>query len=132
MTVSGWRTFLRRLVRKIWFRLALFATVALALALVARLIGPLLPDSFAPELGQGSVRTLLQILASSMLVVTTFSLTAMVSAYASAAVLGTPRATQLPFVSQVDEFTAEPSNPHVHVEVIDPSIPDIPTPGGGC
>ena len=87
MTVSGWRTFLRRLVRKIWFRLALFATVALALALVARLIGPLLPDSFAPELGQGSVRTLLEILASSMLVVTTFSLTAMVSAYASAAVL---------------------------------------------
>ncbi|NIR38194.1 MAG: M23 family metallopeptidase, partial [Actinobacteria bacterium] len=43
-----------------------------------------------------------------------------------------PRATPLPFESQVDEFTAEPSNPHVHVEVIDPSIPDIPTPGGGC
>ena len=43
-----------------------------------------------------------------------------------------PRATRLPFVSQVDDFTAEPSNPHVHVEVIDPSIPDIPTPGGGC
>jgi hypothetical protein len=43
-----------------------------------------------------------------------------------------PRATRLPFESQVDEFTDEPSNPHVHVEVIDPSIPDIPTPGGGC
>lgn len=38
----------------------------------------------------------------------------------------------LPFVSQVDEFTAEPSNPHVHIEVIDTSIPDRPSSGGGC
>ena len=38
----------------------------------------------------------------------------------------------LPFVSQVDEFTAEPSNPHVHLEVIDTSIPDRPSSGGGC
>jgi hypothetical protein len=43
------------------------------------------------------------------------------------------RATVLPFDSQVDEFTAEPSNPHVHVEVIDLSIPDIPSgTGSGC
>jgi murein DD-endopeptidase MepM/ murein hydrolase activator NlpD len=40
------------------------------------------------------------------------------------------RATQLPFVSQVDEHTAEPSWPHVHVEVVDPSVPDRP--GRGC
>ncbi len=49
-----------------------------------------------------------------------------------------PRATLLPFESQVDEFSAAPlepggpSNPHVHVEVIDPSIPDIPSGSGGC
>jgi len=43
-----------------------------------------------------------------------------------------PRATQLPFESQVDEFrTAEPAWPHVHIEVVDPSIPDRPNPGGG-
>ena len=41
-------------------------------------------------------------------------------------------ARTLPFESQVDEFTAEPSWPHVHVEVVDPSIPDRPSPGGGC
>ncbi len=41
--------------------------------------------------------------------------------------------TQLPFVSQVDELrTADPAWPHVHVEVVDPSIPDRPSPGGGC
>jgi hypothetical protein len=43
-----------------------------------------------------------------------------------------PRATQLPFVSQVDELTTAPSWPHVHVEVVDPSIRDRPSAGGGC
>jgi len=44
-----------------------------------------------------------------------------------------PRATQLPFDSQVDEVrTASPAWPHVHIEVVDPAIPDRPTPGGGC
>lgn len=43
-----------------------------------------------------------------------------------------PEATILPFDSQVDEFTAEPSWPHVHIELVDPSIPDRPSTGGGC
>ena len=42
-----------------------------------------------------------------------------------------PRPTQLPFESQVDETTAPPAWPHVHIEVVDPSIPDRPS-GGGC
>ncbi len=37
----------------------------------------------------------------------------------------------LPFESQVDEFSATPAWPHVHIEVVDPSIPDRPS-GGGC
>ena len=41
--------------------------------------------------------------------------------------------TPLPFESQVDEVrTADPAWPHVHVEVVDPSIPDRPGPGSGC
>lgn len=45
-----------------------------------------------------------------------------------------PAPHQLPFESQVDAFrTADPAWPHVHVEVIDPSIPNVPNPGsGGC
>lgn len=42
------------------------------------------------------------------------------------------RARKLPFRSQVDDYTAEPSWPHVHIEVIDPSIRDRPSSGGGC
>ena len=42
-----------------------------------------------------------------------------------------PRPTRLPFESQVDEATADPPWPHVHIEVVDPSIPDRPS-GGSC
>lgn len=39
----------------------------------------------------------------------------------------------LPFESQVDETTPiQPAWPHVHLEVVDPSIPDKPGHGGGC
>jgi hypothetical protein len=41
------------------------------------------------------------------------------------------RARVLPFASTVEEDTALPPWPHVHVEVVDPSIPDRPT-GPGC
>lgn len=43
-----------------------------------------------------------------------------------------PRPTRLPFASQVEETAAEPAWPHVHIEVVDPSIKDRPSPGGGC
>jgi murein DD-endopeptidase MepM/ murein hydrolase activator NlpD len=43
-----------------------------------------------------------------------------------------PRATMLPFRSQVNDHTQEQDTPHVHVEVIDTSIPDRPSSGGGC
>ena len=38
-----------------------------------------------------------------------------------------PTQTLFPFRSQIDEFTGEPSWGHVHVEVVDPSIPDRPS-----
>ncbi len=39
---------------------------------------------------------------------------------------------QLPFRSQIDDYTGSPAWPHVHIEVVDTSIPDRPSPGGGC
>jgi hypothetical protein len=41
------------------------------------------------------------------------------------------RARVLPFPSQVEEYTGLPPWPHVHIEVVDPSLPDRPT-GPGC
>jgi len=78
-----------------WFRLVVFAGAALLLVGLASVAGSLLPDALAVDFGQDSALRILQILASSMLAVTTFSLTAMISAYASAARGTTPRATQL-------------------------------------
>ena len=37
----------------------------------------------------------------------------------------------LPFPSQVEDDTGRPAWPHVHIEVIDPTVPDRPT-GPGC
>lgn len=93
--MSWWRHVLRRVARKIWFRAALYSVGAIVLALAARVLAPIMPDIFSSNIGQDSVGQILQILASSMLAVTTFSLTAMVQAYSSATTQGTPRATQL-------------------------------------
>lgn len=38
----------------------------------------------------------------------------------------------LPFESQVDEFTSEPSWPHVHIEVVDTTVADDRPAGPGC
>jgi murein DD-endopeptidase MepM/ murein hydrolase activator NlpD len=40
-------------------------------------------------------------------------------------------ARELPFESQVDRITGTPAWPHVHVEVVDPSVVDRPS-GKGC
>ncbi|WP_294979587.1 DUF2254 domain-containing protein [uncultured Microbacterium sp.] len=87
--------FLVRLARRIWFRAALLTVCAVALALIAGVFGTLIPVELTMNLGQGAVGSILQILASSMLAVTTFSLTAMVTAYSSATTQATPRSTQL-------------------------------------
>lgn len=41
------------------------------------------------------------------------------------------KARVLPFASTVEDDTAMPAWPHVHIEVVDPSIPDRPS-GPGC
>ena len=43
-----------------------------------------------------------------------------------------PRPTKLPFESDSDEFSAPPAWPHVHIEVVNPAIPNRPSPGSGC
>jgi len=42
-----------------------------------------------------------------------------------------PRATRLPFASQVEEGSYRPAWPHVHIEIDDPNVRDRPT-GPGC
>ncbi|WP_246332113.1 DUF2254 domain-containing protein [Sphingomonas chungangi] len=93
--MTRWQWALRLLTRRMWFRSALFCVFAVVLALAGALIGHAISYDFASKIGAKSVDNILNVLASSMLAVTTFSLTAMVSAYSGATSNITPRAVQL-------------------------------------
>ncbi|KQR25804.1 hypothetical protein ASF76_00410 [Microbacterium sp. Leaf151] len=63
-----------------WVRAAIFTVVAVVVALAADYLGPLLPFEFGIDLAQNSVGSLLQIIATAMLTVSTFSVLATVVA----------------------------------------------------
>jgi len=85
----------RQLTKRIWFRASLFSIAAILTALVAAAVAPFIPYELSLRVGGEAVDNILTILASSMLAVTTFALSAMVTAYGSATGTVTPRATQL-------------------------------------
>jgi uncharacterized membrane protein len=93
--LTKWQWVLARLRRQIWFPVSLYGVLAIATSLVSAFLGSYVPSELSQQLGAGSVGTILNILASSMLAVTTFSLSIMVGAFAQAATGATPRATQL-------------------------------------
>ncbi|QDX26363.1 DUF2254 domain-containing protein [Sphingomonas suaedae] len=93
--MSRWAWLWRLVSRRLWFRAAAFSFAAALLALVAPLIAPLIPYELGAKIGADAVDNILGIIASSMLAVTTFSLTAMVSAYGAATANVTPRAVIL-------------------------------------
>lgn len=93
--LSKWQWLLSQLTRTLWLRASLFALVAIATALVAIPVERFIDTSLPFNIGAESVGDILHILASSMLAVTTFSLSVMVSAYTAASSSATPRATQL-------------------------------------
>lgn len=86
-----------------WFRAALFCFFAVGLALASALVGHAIPYEFAAQIGSKSVDGILNLLASSMLAVTTFSLSVMVQAYSAATSNITPRAVQL----LIDDSTSQ-------------------------
>ena len=91
---SAWVWRLRRLTRSAGVRAAAFAVLATATAVVGYFLRDLIPERFNDLIGASAVESLLNVLASSLLSVTTFTLGAMVAAYGSAA-NATPRATPL-------------------------------------
>lgn len=92
---SRWEWLWMQFSRRLWVRAALISLLAVAAVASAGLLRDYIPEDFAARIGADSVDSILAILASSMLAVTTFSLTTMVSAYAAATSQVTPRATRL-------------------------------------
>ncbi len=93
--LGKWRWRLLQISRLLWVRATIFSALAILTSLVSIYLAPLVPDDFSNIVGSDAVDSILTILASSMLAVTTFSLTVMVTAYAAAANNATPRATKL-------------------------------------
>ena len=87
-----WRARLRE---QLWFRPAWWSVLAVVVALLASAADHLLPDRFVPGIDPSALKTILTVIASSMLAVSTFSLSILVSAFASASSGATPRATRL-------------------------------------
>lgn len=90
-----WQWLIAQLTRRLWVRATLIGGLGILAALLAAVVEPYIPWELPGQIGVESVESLLTILASSMLTVTTFSLTTMVSAYSSATNNITPRATRL-------------------------------------
>jgi uncharacterized membrane protein len=82
---------LRQMSRRIHVRVILFAVLNMAALGLAAIVGPLIPDGASDLIGARSVDTILQVIASSMLAVVTFSLTIMVTGFSRAEGQWTPR-----------------------------------------
>lgn len=86
---------LSRIRRQLWWQAILSVVLGIATALIATVSDRFFPWSLPIEVSREAVDSLLNIIASSMLAVTTFSLGAVTSAFGAATSNVTPRATKL-------------------------------------
>ncbi|WP_439815117.1 DUF2254 domain-containing protein [Zavarzinia sp. CC-PAN008] len=93
--MSRWQWLLRQLTRRLWVRASLIGLLGILAAVLSAFVERFIPWDLPGRIGADAVDSILDILASSMLAVTTFSLSVMTSAYGSATSNVTPRATRL-------------------------------------
>ncbi|SDD19858.1 Uncharacterized membrane protein [Paracoccus isoporae] len=86
---------LQELLAQIWVKVLAFAILGVATALIALLLRPVIPIWLTSRLGIDAVGVVLQIIASSMLAVTIFSLSTLVNAWTNAQQHATPRVLPL-------------------------------------
>lgn len=84
-----------RLREQLWWKPLLFGVLSVLAVTAAKLGDVAFDASWAPEIGAETLMATLKVMASSMLVVATFAVGSMVSAYASASTTATPRSFPL-------------------------------------
>lgn len=89
------RVLLNRVRERLWVRPLAVCLLSIATVFAAKLADGTTLARVVPEIEADSIETLLSIMASSMLVIATFSVASMVSAYASASSTATPRSFTL-------------------------------------
>ncbi len=91
MLTERFRFLLNRFRDRLWVKPLAVCLLSIAVAFVAKFADGTGMAKFTPQISLDSIEALLSIMASSMLVIATFSVSSMVSAYASAANTATPR-----------------------------------------
>ena len=89
------RFVVNRFRERLWVKPLAVCLLSIAIAFVAKLADGTALKHILPVIAADSVESLLSIMAASMLVIATFSVASMVSAYASAATTATPRSFPL-------------------------------------
>ncbi|UJF21654.1 DUF2254 domain-containing protein [Shewanella sp. OMA3-2] len=89
------RFILNRFRERLWVKPLAVCLLSIAAVFIAKLAEGTGLAKLVPVIAADSIETLLSIMASSMLVIATFSVTSMVSAYASASSTATPRSFNL-------------------------------------
>lgn len=89
------RFLLNRIGEKLWVRPLAACVLSIAIVFLAKTVDDYEVGRFIPTINTSSIETLLTIVASSMLVIATFAVGSMVSAYSSAGSNATPRSFPL-------------------------------------
>lgn len=93
--ISRWQWLLVLFARKLWLRVSLLGLAGVATAVAGIVLAPYVPEAWTFKIGAKAIDGILNVLASSMLAVTVFSVSTMVAAYSAATTNVTPRATRL-------------------------------------
>lgn len=101
--MSRWLWFFIELSNRLWLRASIYGIGAVITALASIYAKRYIPYDIPQKIGVDAVDGLLNILASSMLAVTIFSVSTMVSAYSAATSNVTPRATRLLIEDKVSQ-----------------------------
>ncbi len=97
------RITISRFSERLWVKPLLMCLLSVAAVFAAKLSDNSLVSGWLPTVDIDSVETLLDVMASSMLVIATFAVASMVSAYASASSAATPRSFPLVLADDVSQ-----------------------------
>ncbi len=94
---------LNRLRERLWVKPLFVCILSIGAAFLARLADDTGLGDLVPEISRDSIETLLEIISSSMLVIATFAVASMVTAYSSASNTATPRTFSLVISDDVSQ-----------------------------
>ncbi|NNE65165.1 MAG: DUF2254 domain-containing protein, partial [Pyrinomonadaceae bacterium] len=97
------RFLLNRIGKKLWVKPLIMCLAAIGGAFIARGADYVGLSAIVPDITANSVNTLLKVMSASMLVIATFSVASMVSAYSSASGTATPRSFSLIVADDVSQ-----------------------------